>query len=230
MIRSTLLLIFFRTRTDSLVEALDQKTSGRKQFQYIDNEGKLGRIVSRKEHILALKAQGKLKHINADDFTFSTKRKRSSSRIDVQELNDSPGDTLMSMNLETFEVPPAVGQHNILPVKESGTDSTRETINYHGKKVEDKVGQADDKSYEDCVDDIDVEDSTRINENEVEDEFEFRTVKLRNEQMKKKKAMESLKMSTQTSDLKEVCRVMDQFRAKTISNNSSVVDEELKLK
>ena len=48
--------------------------------------------------------------------------------------------------------------------------------------------------------------------------------------MKKKKAMESLKMSTQTSDLKEVCRVMDQFRAKTISNNSSVVDEELKLK
>ena len=50
---------------DSLIEQTDPKT-GRKVFHYVDKEGQRGRIVSKKQHLISLKEQGKLLHVNVD--------------------------------------------------------------------------------------------------------------------------------------------------------------------
>ena len=63
---------------DILVELNDPKT-GRKVYQYIDSEGKKGRTVRKKQDIVDLKEQGKLKKLNMDEINFSSKRKRSVS-------------------------------------------------------------------------------------------------------------------------------------------------------
>jgi hypothetical protein len=251
---------FSRSKRDSLVETQDQKTSGRKQYQYVDCDGKRGRIVSRKEHILELKAQGKLIHVNVEEFTFSSKRKRSSARIDVQEQSDLTG----SSTIGNTTLP----KNPELLVRTEVECQKAKDVNFPEKKAVEGDGLDDDQlpGHADCGDDDDdlsgnadtsvrrstavterpalllkpgqaedvsinnVEDSNRMNQNEVEKLFGCKSVKLRNEQIKKKQAMESLKLSSQSSDLSEVCRVMDQFRARTISNNSTVVDQELKLK
>ena len=72
---------------DILVEQEDSK-NGRKVFQYFDKDGKPGRLVSKRQHILDLKGQGKLAGVNVDEISFSFKRKRSIS-FDVN-INSSP--------------------------------------------------------------------------------------------------------------------------------------------
>ena len=61
-----------------LVEQTDPKT-GRTVYQYIDHAGKKGRIISRKQHLLDLRQQGKLVDFKIEEICFSSKRKRSSS-------------------------------------------------------------------------------------------------------------------------------------------------------
>ena len=61
---------------DYLLE-IEGKESERKSYQYFDGEGNKGRKVNRKQHILDLQSSGKLLNINADEISFSTKRKRS---------------------------------------------------------------------------------------------------------------------------------------------------------
>ena len=60
---------------EALVEQTDPKT-GRKVFQYYDGGGKRGRIVSKRQHLLDLKKQGKLVNIDIEEISFSSKRKR----------------------------------------------------------------------------------------------------------------------------------------------------------
>ena len=72
---------------DILVEQEDSK-NGRKVFQYVDKDGKPGRLVSKRQHILDLKGQGKLAGVNVDEISFSFKRKRSIS-FDVN-IDSSP--------------------------------------------------------------------------------------------------------------------------------------------
>ena len=48
---------------ENLIEITDEKT-GRKIFQYIGNDGVKGKIVPRRQHLVELRAQGKL--INFD--------------------------------------------------------------------------------------------------------------------------------------------------------------------
>ena len=63
---------------DYLVE-LPEPRAGRKVYQYITSEGNRGRIVSKRQHLLDLKAQGKLVTLNVEEISFSSKRKRSVS-------------------------------------------------------------------------------------------------------------------------------------------------------
>ena len=60
------------------MEQTDPKT-GRTVYQYIDHSGKKGRIVSKKQHLLDLRQQGKLVDFKIEEICFSSKRKRSSS-------------------------------------------------------------------------------------------------------------------------------------------------------
>ena len=61
---------------DRLVEQIDNK-SGRKVYRYIRTNGEQGKLVSRRQHLVDLKAQGKLLHIDIKDISF--KRMRSHS-------------------------------------------------------------------------------------------------------------------------------------------------------
>ena len=54
---------------DQLVEKIDSRT-GRKVYQYIGSDGVKGKIVSRKQHLIDLKEQGKLLHINIEEIGF----------------------------------------------------------------------------------------------------------------------------------------------------------------
>ena len=65
---------------DSIVGMLDPKT-GRKVYQYIDSEGVRGRIITRKQHLIDLKEQGKLNHLNVNEISFSSKRKQSAPDV-----------------------------------------------------------------------------------------------------------------------------------------------------
>ena len=79
------------------------KKSGRKVYQYIDSEGKRGKLVTRKQHVLDLKAQGKLLHISVGDCSFSTKRKRSGGHYagDVSDAaNSSLGANIVNNSME----------------------------------------------------------------------------------------------------------------------------------
>ena len=52
--------------------------------------------------------------------------------------------------------------------------------------------------------------------------------KLKNEILKKKDAMECVKLSSEQSDIKEVCQVVDNFRSEAFSN-LTVLDQEFRL-
>ena len=60
---------------ESLVEQTDPKT-GRTVYQYIDHAGKKGRIISKKQHLLDLRQQGKLVDFKIEEICFSSKRNR----------------------------------------------------------------------------------------------------------------------------------------------------------
>ena len=79
---------------DVLVEQTDPKT-GRKVFRYIDKKGKPGRLVSKRQHLLDLKGQGKLAGLNISEINFSSKRKRSVSCDVIMEFSS---DLMISLN------------------------------------------------------------------------------------------------------------------------------------
>ena len=54
---------------DQLVEQIDSKT-GRKIYHYIGSDGVKGIIVSRKQHLIDLKEQGKLLNLNVEEISF----------------------------------------------------------------------------------------------------------------------------------------------------------------
>ena len=84
---------------DYLVELPDSR-AGRKVYQYINSEGKKGRIVSKSQHLLDLKAEGKLVTLNVEEISFS-KRKRSVS-VD-QTVATVPGDVVFSEGMERVQ-------------------------------------------------------------------------------------------------------------------------------
>ena len=55
---------------DQLVEQIDSKT-GRKIYHYIGSDGVKGKIVSRKQHLIDLKEQGKLLNLNVEEISFT---------------------------------------------------------------------------------------------------------------------------------------------------------------
>ena len=85
---------------DYLVELPDSR-AGRKVYQYINSEGKNCRIVSKSQHLLDLKAQGKLVTLNVEEISFSSKRKRSVS-VD-QTVATVPGDVVFSEGMERVQ-------------------------------------------------------------------------------------------------------------------------------
>ena len=71
---------------DQLVEQIDSKT-GRKIYHYIGSDGVKGKIVSRKQHLIDLKEQGKLLNLNVEEISF--KRKRSLSLDASTKFSDT---------------------------------------------------------------------------------------------------------------------------------------------
>ena len=126
------------TIMDNLIEVND-KNSGRRIYQYVDSEGKLGKLVTRKQHILDLKVQGKLLNINIDEISFSSKRKRfsedqigESSKLESHCTSDKP---LSEASNSNPEVEASFGSAaNFLVDQESAQLETEACVVFGGMK------------------------------------------------------------------------------------------------
>ena len=192
-------------RMDTLIESID-KTTGRKVFQYIGFNGeKEGRIVSRKQHLTDLQAQGKLKLFDIDKISFSSKRKRSSNSESLSTCSNSQEPSLCIPGSEVKEdcsfesqtkMPAFLLSENrslltssvsVLPTEFTNTEPTSTTAS-----------------------------------NMLQDEA---SLKVRNELSKKVSAIESLKATPEIPGFKDVCKVLDQCRSQPEIN---AIDEEWK--
>ena len=83
--------------------------SGRKVYQYFDEDGKKGKIVSRKQHLVDLQAQGKLSNVNVEKVDFQSKRKRSYSSDGLYATSGSSGESISTkfqrIDLQKVNVP-----------------------------------------------------------------------------------------------------------------------------
>ena len=98
---------------------------------------------------MELKAQGKLIHVNVEEFTFSSKRKRSSARIDVQEQSDLTG----SSTIGNTTLP----KNPELLVRTEVECQKAKDVNFPEKKAVEGDGLDDDQlpGHADCGDDDD---------------------------------------------------------------------------
>ena len=116
------------------MEILQEKVdkNGRKVYQYIGSDGELGRLVTRKQHLLDLKDQGKLIDIDIKRINFSSKRKRSSSCDSFSTTNpflQKTCEQLEEINLQ----PP---RHDQPPSDPGGGG-----IGYHGADEQESAGE-----------------------------------------------------------------------------------------